>query len=41
MNETLFLWLWAPFAIGFVIVAVRLMEFWADRRHRKRHHPAE
>jgi hypothetical protein len=26
MNETLFLWLWGPFAVTFVIVALLLVD---------------
>jgi hypothetical protein len=41
MNETILLWLWAPCALIFVLVLVRVTSHIQDKGYRKRHHPAE
>jgi hypothetical protein len=41
MTETIFLWLWGPSALGFVVVAVFLINKFDLPRPRHKRHPAE
>ena len=40
MNETLFLWLWGPFAVTFVVVALLLINRY-DQPRKPRRHPGK